>query len=390
MDYNFDKGINRHNTACLKWDFVDSFYGGVDLLPLWVADMDFEAPKEVVSAIVERAKHGAYGYTAMPEAFYTSFINWVNKRHSWSLEKEWLCFTPGVVAALNLAILSYTRPGDEIVVQSPVYYPFMSSINNNDRELVYNPLIFDGKSYKMDLEGLEKLITPKTKMLILCNPHNPVGRVWTREELLSLGDICLKHNILIVSDEIHCDLIFKPKVHIPIASLSEELAQNTITCMAPSKTFNLAGLMLSSIIIPSEKLRAQFNKTIDSLGLIMSNIFGITAFEAAYTHGEPWLEALLPYLKGNCDYAINFIKERLPMLKPLVPEGTYLLWVDFNALKLSDEALKSFIVNKAKLALDEGIIFGPGGEGFQRINLACPRHILKEALERLEYAIKKL
>lgn len=390
MKYNFDKIIDRRNTSSVKWDCNEQVFGSKDILPMWVADMDFESPSEVIEAIKKRAEHGIYGYTERPESMYKSVISWMEKRHGFKTEKDWYLFTPGIVTAINIAVMTYTKPGDKIIIQSPVYYPFSSAVTNNGRQVVSNDLKLQDGKYIMNYEDLENKIDSRTRMLILCSPHNPVGRVWTREELKKLGDICIKHNIIIVSDEIHSDLIYSKHKHIPMASISDEIAQNTITCIAPSKTFNVAGLETSAIIIPNSKLRDRFQISLDNIGLGMTNIFGIAAFEAAYSYGEEWLDELLKYLEGNVDYLIGFIEKKLPEIKVIRPDGTYLVWLDMRGLNMNADELKVFMVESAHLGLDDGYMFGEAGERFERVNIACPRSILEDGLNRLEKAIKIL
>jgi len=313
----------------------------------------------------------------------------LNRRHNWSIQQDWIVFTPGVVPALSAAVNTYTEKGEKVVIQSPVYYPFRDMVEKSDREVVDNPLVRRNGKYEMDFHDLElKLADPEVKMLLLCNPHNPVGRVWKKEELMKLAELCFAHNVLIVSDDIHFDLIFKGYKHTLISSLSNEIAANTITCIAPSKTFNLAGMQLSTIIIPDEEKREKFNAYMGKLGLFAPSPFGITAVEAAYNHGEEWLDELMDYLQGNLSYLTKFINERLPQIDLIEPEGTYLVWLDFNKLDMSHEELEQFVQGEARLALDEGYIFGESGKGFERINIACPRSVLQEGLERLEKAIK--
>ncbi|RKD29141.1 MalY/PatB family protein [Thermohalobacter berrensis] len=390
MSYNFDQIIERKNTNSAKWDGLKDVFGKDDVLPMWVADMDFRCPQPIVDAIVKRAEHGIYGYPKRPVSYYESIIYWMKKRHNWDIKEEWISFSPGVVPALNMLIMALTNPGDKVVVQSPVYFPFFSAVKNNNRVLVNNELKLQNGNYVMDFERLEKQIDSKTKMLILCSPHNPVGRVWSREELKRLGEICLKNNIIIVSDEIHSDIVYSGYKHTPIASISEELAKNTITCIAPSKTFNVAGLYTSVVIIPNKKLKDKYKNILERIHIGMGNIFGIEALEAGYRYGEEWLENLLKYLEGNIEYSINFINKRIPKIKAIRPEGTYLLWLDYRELKLSNKELKNLMVDKAKVGLSDGAMFGSGGEGFQRMNIGCPREIIKEGLERIEKAINQL
>ncbi|ACR78872.1 MULTISPECIES: MalY/PatB family protein [Kosmotoga] len=388
--YDFDKFIDRRETNSYKWDYLDEAFGTRDLIPMWVADMDFEAPKPVIEAIKNRAQHGCYGYTARPDSYYESIMNWLEKRHSWKVEKEWLLHSPGVVPGIVIAILAFTNPGDKVIIQTPVYHPFYSTVRENGRQLVKNPLKLENGKYFMNFEDLESKIDERARMLILCNPHNPGGRVWTEGELLKLGELCIKHDLIILSDEIHSDIIMPGYKHIPIASISQELADRTITYIAPSKTFNLAGLTTSTVIISNQRLRRIYNNMLSSLELNLGNVFGIVATEAAYRYGEEWLEQLLKYLKGNLEFLKKFISERLPEIKVVEPEGTYLVWLDFRGLGMDQEELRKFIIEKAKLGLNDGVTFGEEGKGFQRMNIACPRSILKKALEQLETAVKNL
>jgi cystathionine beta-lyase len=386
VNYDFDSIIDRTSTHSLKWDTRRLPPGCKDALPLWVADMDFACPPEVVSAIQERAAHPIYGYTGRSQGNYQSFIAWMQRRNGWKIQKDWIVFSPGVVTALNLAVLAYTQPGDKIILQPPVYYPFASAVLNNGRQLVENPLVLDNGRYTMDFSDLENKIDSRTKLLILCSPHNPVGRVWRKEELERLVDICAKHDIVIISDEIHSDIILGTEVHHCTATISEKAAAITVTLTAPNKTFNLAGLQIANAIIPNKRLRDAFAIQTENIGLGLSNIFGMVAQEAAYEKAEPWLEALLAYLKGNFEFLKNFLAEHIPAIKVLPLEGTYLPWLDCRALGLSDAELHDFFLKKAKLWLDDGTMFGTGGSGFMRINIACPRAILKQALEQLEAA----
>ena len=389
MKYNFDEYVERRNTNSVKWDGTDEVFGTKDVLPMWVADMDFLSPPTVVEAIENRAKHGVYGYTLKNDAFYDSFVEWVEKRHGWRVKKGWIVATPGVVSAIALAILTFTKPGDEIVLQPPVYYPFFRTVKGLNRKMVFNPLKFEGYRYTMNFDDLEKKISDKTKMLLLCNPQNPTGRVFTKEELERVGNICKKHDIVIASDEIHADIVYKDYKHIPIASL-KDFSEITITFMAPSKTFNIAGLNTAMTIISNEEMLKDFSTMLESMGLGIGNVFGITASQAAYKEGEEWLEDLLDYLKENLEFLKNFVHERMPEVRVVEPEGTYLVWLDFNFLKMGDQELRTLMLEKAKVALDDGYIFGPGGSGFQRLNIATPRSVLKEGLLRIEKALKEL
>jgi cystathionine beta-lyase len=403
MKYDFDTEISRAGTNAAKWEFIqegkdlhhrehtDKFYGENRILPMWVADMDFACPQPVVDALVARAQHGIFGYTAPTGSYYSAVNSWMKRRQGWDLEPEWVCITPGVVPALNMLIRTFVPPGEKVLIQPPVYHPFFHAIENNQASLVANALAYDNRRYHMDFADLEeKAQDPAVKMAMLCSPHNPVGRVWTRDELLRFGEICLKNDVLIVSDEIHADLIYQGTVFTPFASLGEDLFQKAIVCTAPSKTFNLAGLKTSNIVIPDEGLRAEFKKTLGSNGLGGINPFGLVATEAAYTHGEEWLDQVLVYIEDNLHFLEDFVAQHIPQIGVVRPEGTYLVWLDCRALGLDKWELKNFMLGEARVYMDEGFIFGPEGEGFERMNIACPRSILADALERIKNAIGSL
>ncbi|MBD3206946.1 putative C-S lyase [Candidatus Bathyarchaeota archaeon] len=390
MVYDFDEKIDRTSRSSAKWTLMKRLTGYEDLIPLWVADMDFAVAPEIVEALKDRASHPIYGYTAYPDGYFTGLINWMDKRHGWKgVEQDWILWTPGVVAGFSIAIQAYSNPGDKVVIQPPVYYPFKNQILGTGRQVVETPLIDRDGYYEMDFEDLEEKIDERTKMIILCSPHNPVSRVWKREELEKLAEICKKKNILIISDEIHNDLILGDIKHTPTAIVSDDALSRTITLVAPSKTFNLAGLTNGNAIIPDPKLRADFKAQI-SKGSGHSNIFGMVAQDAAYNHGEPWLEELLEYLRENLRFFEEFFQERLPGFKVYPLEGTYLAWVDCSNLEINDEELMEFMLKDAKLWLDEGTLFGTGGSMFMRFNLACPKALLEKALNNLEKAVKKL
>ncbi len=389
MRYNFDEIIPRENTNSVKYDIRETYFGKPDVFPMWVADMDFKTPDFILEAIRERLNHEILGYTIKPDSFFESIVGWVKRRHNWDIKKEWIAYSPGVVPAINLIVEGFTSPGDKIIVQPPVYYPFFSAVKNNNRILVNNQLVNNNGKYFIDFDALRKSIDPDVKMLIFCNPHNPVGRVWTKEELTELGNICIENDILIVSDEIHSDLVFPGYTHIPIASLSPEIDKRTITCMAPSKTFNLAGLATSEVIISNPRLRHAYDKVLDKVHIGMGNALGLVALEAAYSKGDEWLDELIKYLTSNLDVARNFLKQEIPSVKLIEPEATYLLWLDFNKLNMSNEALKSFIITDAGLGFNDGPVFGSGGEGFQRMNIALPQPQLMEALDKLKSAFKR-
>ncbi len=392
MKYDFDKIIKRNKTGSVKWDLADDIFGGKDLLPMWVADMDFEAPRPVIDALSKRSEQGVYGYNACMPSYYDATINWIHKRHGWKIEKEWIIFTPGIVPAINMLVQTFTEPGDSVLLQKPVYYPFMRSVKKNERVILNNPLVLDNSTYYMDFADLEKKAKdPRAKLLILCSPHNPVGRVWIEDELTQLGNICVENDVLVISDEIHFDLTLNGNRHIPFASLSNDFLMNSITCTAPSKTFNLAGLHTSNIIIANPDFRKKFNDTLERNGIHSPNVFGSVAIEAAYQHGEEWLAQVLIYIEENLEFLKDFIKEKLPQIKVIEPEATYLVWLDFRELDMDKKALKQFMLHKAKVAFDDGYIFGsPEGDGFERINIACPRATLKEGLERGEKAMREL
>ena len=388
--YNyFDELVDRTNTNSLKYDFAVERGKPVDILPLWVADMDFKAPDAVLDVLTTASQHGIFGYSDTKEDYFNTLYHWFHTYFDWSIEKSWLVKTPGVVYAICTAIRGLTQKGDAVLIQQPVYYPFSEAITDNERLLVNNPLVYKDGKYSIDFEDFEaKIVEHKVKLFILCSPHNPVGRVWTKEELIQLGDICLKHGVLVVSDEIHADFIYDGYKHLIFANLKPEFLDITITCTAPSKTFNLAGLQVSNIFIPNQQIRAAFKKEIRKTGYSQLNNMGLLACKAAYDHGREWLDDLKAYLAQNLEFVRTFLQEKLPQIKLVEPQGTYLIWLDCKALNLTDKELEDLIVHKAGLWLDSGSMFGSDGEGFQRINIACPRSILEKALTRLEYAIK--
>ena len=394
MKYDFNRFIDRRDSFSLKWSrsALQKFYGkdNEDLLPLWVADMDFECPKPVVDAVIKEAEGKIYGYNWHNTSIYQDAVTgWMNRRHQWKVDPNWIIYSPGIVPAINMMVQTFSNIGNKIIIQPPVYYPFFSAVTSNGRQLLLNKLNYEDQKYSFDFDDFEeKARDPLTKMFILCSPHNPVGRVWTKQELKKLGDICLDHDILIISDEIHHDLILPGKVHTLFSTISTEFEQKSIICTAPSKTFNLAGLQVSNIIIPNEKIRKSFIHTIaHKNGIAIPNSFGIVAMIAAYNEGEDWLDQVLIYIDSNFQFLKEFVKNELPDVIYIDPEGTYLAWLDFNSLGLNDEDLKKLILNEANVAFDEGKLFGPGGEGFQRINVACPKSILEESMKRIKEAI---
>ncbi|AZN41893.1 MalY/PatB family protein [Paenibacillus albus] len=388
MDYNFDLQINRRNSACLKWDNLESSFGVQDAIPMWVADMDFASPPAVIEALKQRVEHGVYGYSVRPEAYVQAIVAWLARRHQWEIEKEWLTHSSGVLPSLSLIIHTFTKPGDKVLVQSPVYHNFYRVIKSQGREVVINPLKLDNQRYTMDFAHLEANLDPDVRMMILCNPHNPVGRVWSREELTRLGEICLKNNIMVVSDEIHMDLVYKGHKHIPFASISPAFAEQSITCIAPSKTFNLMDQQTSSVIIPNKQWQNAYNQAMYDLSLAAPNTFGVIAAESAYRHGEDWLEQMLQYVDNNIQLVMRFLEERVPQIKALKPEGTFLIWLDCRGLELSDQAMEHFFLHSAKVALSAGHHFGANGSGFMRMNVACARSIVEQALLQIEAAVQ--
>lgn len=390
MTYNFDEIIPRRNTDCVKFDILQDVFGTEDVLPMWVADMDFETPDFVINAIKERVNHPIFGYPVKPESYFTSQITWLEDRHHWKIEKDWIQYCQGVVPALNLIVHGFTKPGDKIIVQPPVYFPFFSAIKTNKRIQVDNPLKLENGRYTFDFDDLKKKIDTDTRILFLCHPHNPGGRSWTKVELTKLAEICIENDVIIISDEIHSDLNLPGTKHIPTASISPEIAEHVVTCIAPSKTFNIAGLGTSSVIISNPSHRKKFQDSMESIHIGMGNIFGITASVAAYTHGEEWLGNVMDYIQGNVGLVVEYCKTRIPKIKPMKPEATYLIWLDCRDLGLNDKELKEFMIEKARLGFNEGPMFGAGGEGFQRMNVGCPRSVVKEALERLEGAVEIL
>lgn len=380
--YNFDTIINRRHTNCAKWDEVDQ-----DQLPMWVADMDFQSPPEVIAALEERVRHGIFGYSGGYEGWYSAFIEWMQKRFQWQVQREWITTSPGVVPALDMLIRALTEPGDGVVIQPPVYRPFFIVVRNNGRHLIENPLIYDGLKYHMDLDNLKKQLNPGVKLLILCSPHNPVGRVWEKRELEALGEICLEHGIRVISDEIHADLVFPDQEYTVFASFSPELEQNCVICTAPSKTFNIAGIQASNITIPNPELRSAYRRVLNTGELGLPNVFAVAAAEAAYTRGEAWLDELMIYVEGNFRYLQKYIAGHIPGIRVIEPQATYLVWLDCRDLGLDNQQLDSLMRDQARLVLSSGHIFGSNGNGFQRMNIACPRAILEEGLCRLKLAV---
>lgn len=390
MPFDFDTVPNRRGTNCFKYDFAREMGMPEDVLPLWVADMDFPTAPAVLERLHALAEHGIFGYTGVKDAYFSAVHNWYAQRFGWETQRSWLVTTPGVVFAIAIAIRAFTQKGDAILIQQPVYYPFANKVTENDRQLVVNPLVLKNGRYEMDFADMErKIVDNRVKMLLLCSPHNPVGRVWTKEELLRVGEICQKHGVLVVSDEIHADFTYAGHTHHVFASVKSEFADFTITCTAPSKTFNLAGLQNSNIFIPNRQLRHAYKKELSACGCGGTNCMGMAACQAAYEAGADWLEQLKQYLAGNLAYIRQFLREKLPEIALIEPEGTYLVWLDLRKLGLTEQQQRQLIVQDAKLWLDTGTLFGQGGDGFERINIACPRATIKQAMQRLERAVHK-
>ncbi len=391
MTYNFDQLVERRGTNATKWDGLQDLFGRADALPMWVADMDFVAPEPIQQALLDRARHPVYGYTLKPPHYAEVIQGWLQRRHGWRPPEDALVHVNGVVQGLAVALAAYTRPDDGVLVFPPVYHPFFAITEGQGRRIVESPLAFDGQRYTIDFDGLTRLLAAtKVKVAILCNPHNPVARVWTAEEMRRLADILLRHQILVLSDEIHSDLLYPGYRHIPFASLSDEAARRSITFVAPSKTFGLAGLQTSVGIIPDRDLRERYLATQRAFGTGLINTFGIAAMLAAYGQCEDWLDQLLQYLAGTRDMVLAYFAEHIPQIRPIRPEGTYMIWLDCRELGLDDDGLKRFMVDQAGLALSPGSDFGTGGQGFQRMNLAMPRALVQKGLDQLAEAVRAL
>lgn len=390
MECQFDQRVPRRNTQCVKWDGVLDVFGQENLLPMWVADMDFRAPEAAVRAVTARAAHGIYGYEKKPESLTEAVLNWLAARHNWAVDPTWLSHCPGVVSGLVLSLLALTEPGDRVVIQPPVYPPFFTIVEQNGRTVVENPLVWKDGQYRMNLSELEDIFRSGVKTMMLCSPHNPVGRVWSRGELLSLGELLRKYGVTVFSDEIWADLAFPAHRHIPLASLSPEIADQTLTFMAPSKTFNLAGLYMSNAIISNEELRSKFSAQLQRLSLGHVGIFGPVAAEASYREGGEWLDRLLTYLEDNVRFVTDELAKITPKIRVIQPEGTFVLWLDCRDLGIPWDDLNQFFVRRAGLAFNDGARFGPTGAGFQRMNIGCPRVLIQEAMERLSKTLRHL
>lgn len=385
---DFQTVYNRKNTRSFKWDHLEAVFQTEDVLPMWVADMDFKAPKQVNEALKERAEHGIYGYTVIDDGIKNSVVDWVRYKHDWDIDVDWLSFSPGVITSLHIAIQSFTNENDKILLQTPVYTPFFNIIRNSNREVVENPLSYDGEKYEINFADFEKKLQQGVKAFILCSPHNPVGRVWTKNELLEMARLCLKYDVLILADEIHADLVFRQHTHIPIASLSEEIGKQTITCMSPTKTFNLAGLQASYIVTTDDSKKRRIDSVLAQQGFSMLNTMGVIALEAAYKHGAPWLEKLMDTVEANKRYARTELEEKTNgFLHVVDSEATYLLWMDCRDLNLDGKALQKFMIEKAKVGLNPGSAYGKDGEQFMRINIACPKETVQDGVARIIEAV---
>ncbi|MCE5285239.1 MAG: PatB family C-S lyase [Pelosinus sp.] len=387
QEYDFNQVVERRHSGSRKWDGNCEFFGTADVLPMWIADMDFKAPPAVMQAVLDCAANGVYGYPLYKEEFYLSIMAWLKKRHGWAVEREWILHSPGVMPAVSASILAFTKTNDKIIIQTPVYPAFFDCIKRNGRQIVENPLLVQDERYVIDFKNLEALLQAGAKMLLFCSPHNPVGRVWTKHELYELGKLCERYKVLILSDEIHSDLVFAGHKHMPLADISPELARRTITFIAPSKTFNIAGFYTAAVIIAEESLRSELQAVLAALEIDKVNMMGIAAATAAYQHGEPWLNELLLYLERNVLYMQQFIRKNIPSIQLTVQEGTYLMWLDFTAIGISHQELLDFLIKEAKVALSDGLVFGQAG--FMRINFGCPHSVLNEGLTRIAEAVRR-
>ncbi len=384
--YNFDEIIERRGTDCVKYDLLELYFGNSEALPLWVADTDFRVPDFIMEALRGRMNHEILAYTYRPDSYFEAIISWMERKHGWKIDKEMITSSPGVVSAVTMLIMALSEPGDKVIVQPPVYFPFFTSIKGSGRKMIENPLIIKEGRYTFDFENLKQIIDSKTKLLILCSPHNPGGMVWTLEELKELSRICIENGIVIISDEIHCDLVFKGNKHIPVPMVSDAIAMNCAVLMAASKTFNIAGLSTAFVVIPNKKLKVKYEQVMNTIHISGGNIFGNIATEAAFQHGYDWLTQLMAYLEENYRFAETFLKERMPRIKVMIPEATFLVWLDLNAYELSEKELAKRLI-EGGIALNHGSKFGTGGEGYFRLNFGCPRSVLEEGLIRLEKAL---
>ncbi len=387
VKYDFDQIIDRRNTNSVKIDALKEVFGADDLIPLWVADMEFLSPPEITDALKKRVEHGIFGYYTPDDAYFKSIINWLENRHSWTVDKQDVIFVPGVVKGFAFAIDAFTNVGDKIIIQPPVYPPFKTTSEGLNRKIVNNPLIYDNGQYSMDFDNLREVAKTGCKMLILCNPQNPSGRIWSKDELSELAEICFDNQILVVSDEIHSDLVLPGNEHIPFATVSNKAAQNNITLMAPSKTFNIAGIVSSFAVVENEEIRKKYFNYLNARQLGDGTIFGYIAAEYAYEYGEEWLNQALEYIQENIDFVDDYLQKNIPQIKAVKPDASFLIWLDCRALNLSQPELEKLFIQKAKLALNSGTMFGKEGKGFMRLNVGCPRITLEKALDNLKKAV---
>ncbi|HLR67862.1 MalY/PatB family protein [Virgibacillus alimentarius] len=385
----FDTIQARKNTRSVKWDGLKSVFQTKDVLPMWVADMDFKSPQAVNEALMKRVEHGIYGYTMIDHDVKNSIVNWIKRRHHWQIQRDWLTFSPSVITSLHIAIQALTEPNDKVLIQTPVYTPFFNVLKQHNREMVKNPLVLQNNYYKIDFEDFEDKLKQGVKAFILCSPHNPVGRVWTRDELEEIARLCLKYDVIILTDEIHGDLVYPNHHHIPFASLSNEIAEQTITFMSPSKTFNLAGLQASYMIVKNQTKHKKLTEHLKKQGLNTLNTMGNTALEAAYNHGESWLDELISVLHDHRNYVTEMLESRTKELKVINSEGTYLIWINCSGLKMDSPSLRKFMIEKAKVGLNPGMNYGKEGSQFMRMNIACPRAILEEGVNRIITAVNE-
>ncbi len=388
MSYNFNEVIDRRNTASAKWEEIKTKGYPEDTLPMWVADMEFASPPQVTEALRKRiVEHPVYGYAVNTEGYEETVCSWMKRRYSWTIQPQWIVCAPGIVCAIKMAVQAFTEPGDAIIIQKPVYYPFERSIIDNGRTMINSPLKMVNGHYEIDFADFEqKVIENNVKMFIMCTPHNPVGRVWTAEELTKLGNICLKYNVMVIADEIHADFVFAPNKFVPFLSLNKEFEKNTIVCTAPSKTFNVAGIKFSNIIIPDDKTRAGFARQLDICGIGRSNLFGCVATQAAYETGDQWVDDLVAYIKSNIDYVREYLEKEMPSLKLIEPEGLFLIWIDVSALKLTNQELTDFFIQDAHVLIDEGYLFGLEGNDYIRLNIGAPRSMVEDMMQRIKEA----
>ena len=388
--YDFNQPIDRRGTHCVKFDALKDMFGREDLISLWVADMDFATPDFIIDALKQRLEHAVLGYPVQYDGYWQSVVDWIRSHHGWEVEREWMRYIPGIVKGIGMVVNVFTQPGDKIIIQPPVYHPFRLVPEHNGREIVMNPLRCVGDSYEMDFEQLEQIIDDKCKILILANPHNPVGITWSRDTLARLADIAVKHNLIVISDEIHCDMAIYGHKHIPFASVSENAARCSITFGAPSKTFNIAGIVSSYAIVPNPALREKFFGWLTANEFDMATIFAMVATEAAFTQGEEWRQQMLAHIEGNIDFVDEYLKANIPEVRAIKPQASYLVWLDFSALGLPHDKLIDMLVNDARLAMNDGAMFGIGGEQHTRLNVGTQRAVLEQAMKQLKDAIDKL